>query len=88
MIYREGEPEDIAGSLFLLASDKAGWITGQTITATEAMPSGSEHRDSLELESSNFANLRATFAPLAELPRLDTRPPSVEARRASCSVLV
>ena len=33
VIHREAEPADIAGSVFLLASDEASWITGQTIMA-------------------------------------------------------
>jgi NAD(P)-dependent dehydrogenase (short-subunit alcohol dehydrogenase family) len=33
VIHREAEPADIAGSVFLLAADEAGWITGQTIMA-------------------------------------------------------
>ena len=33
VIHREAEPGDIAGSVFLLAADEAGWITGQTIMA-------------------------------------------------------
>src|ERR1700745_219779 len=33
VIHREAEPTDIAGSVFLLAADEAGWITGQTIMA-------------------------------------------------------
>jgi NAD(P)-dependent dehydrogenase (short-subunit alcohol dehydrogenase family) len=33
VIHREAEPADIAGSIFMLASDDAGWITGQTIMA-------------------------------------------------------
>jgi NAD(P)-dependent dehydrogenase (short-subunit alcohol dehydrogenase family) len=33
VIHREAEPDDIAGSVFLLAADEAGWITGQTIMA-------------------------------------------------------
>jgi NAD(P)-dependent dehydrogenase (short-subunit alcohol dehydrogenase family) len=33
VIHREAEPADIAGSIFLLAADEAGWITGQTIMA-------------------------------------------------------
>lgn len=33
VIHREAEPADIAGSVFLVASDEAGWITGQTIMA-------------------------------------------------------
>lgn len=31
VIHREAESADIAGGVFLLASDEAGWITGQTI---------------------------------------------------------
>jgi len=31
VIHREAEPADIAGSVFLLAADEAGWSTGQTI---------------------------------------------------------
>ena len=33
VIHREAEVADIAGSVFLVASDEAGWITGQTIMA-------------------------------------------------------
>jgi NAD(P)-dependent dehydrogenase (short-subunit alcohol dehydrogenase family) len=33
VIHRQAEPADIAGSVFLLASDDAGWITGQTLMA-------------------------------------------------------
>jgi NAD(P)-dependent dehydrogenase (short-subunit alcohol dehydrogenase family) len=33
VIHRMAEPEDIAGSVLMLASDDAGWITGQTIMA-------------------------------------------------------
>jgi len=33
VIHREAAPADIAGSVFLLAADEAGWITGQTIMA-------------------------------------------------------
>jgi NAD(P)-dependent dehydrogenase (short-subunit alcohol dehydrogenase family) len=33
VIRRDAEPADIAGSVFLLSADEAGWITGQTITA-------------------------------------------------------
>jgi 3-oxoacyl-[acyl-carrier protein] reductase len=33
VIHRLAEPDDIAGSIFLLASEEAGWITGQTIMA-------------------------------------------------------
>jgi len=33
VIHRQAEPADIAGSVFLLASDDAVWITGQTIMA-------------------------------------------------------
>jgi 3-oxoacyl-[acyl-carrier protein] reductase len=33
VIHREAEPADIAGSVFVLAADEAGWITGQTIMA-------------------------------------------------------
>jgi NAD(P)-dependent dehydrogenase (short-subunit alcohol dehydrogenase family) len=33
VVHREAEPADIAGSVFLLAADEAGWITGQTIMA-------------------------------------------------------
>jgi NAD(P)-dependent dehydrogenase (short-subunit alcohol dehydrogenase family) len=33
VIHRQAEPDDIAGSVFVLASDEAGWITGQTIMA-------------------------------------------------------
>ena len=33
VIHREAEVVDIAGSVFLVASDEAGWITGQTIMA-------------------------------------------------------
>jgi hypothetical protein len=33
VIHRQAEPADIAGSVFLLAADEAGWITGQTIMA-------------------------------------------------------
>jgi NAD(P)-dependent dehydrogenase (short-subunit alcohol dehydrogenase family) len=33
VIHREAEADDIAGSVFLLASDDAGWITGQTLMA-------------------------------------------------------
>jgi NAD(P)-dependent dehydrogenase (short-subunit alcohol dehydrogenase family) len=31
VIHRLAEPADIAGSVFLLAADDAGWITGETI---------------------------------------------------------
>jgi NAD(P)-dependent dehydrogenase (short-subunit alcohol dehydrogenase family) len=30
---RVGHPEDIAGVVVFLASDEAGWLTGETITA-------------------------------------------------------
>ena len=33
MIHREADAADIAGGVLLLASDDAGWITGQTIVA-------------------------------------------------------
>src|SRR5580698_9196726 len=33
VIHRQAEPGDIAGSVFVLAADEAGWITGQTIMA-------------------------------------------------------
>jgi len=33
VIHRMAEPDDIAGSVFLLATDEARWITGQTILA-------------------------------------------------------
>jgi NAD(P)-dependent dehydrogenase (short-subunit alcohol dehydrogenase family) len=33
VIHREAEAADIAGGVFLLASDDAGWITGQTLLA-------------------------------------------------------
>jgi NAD(P)-dependent dehydrogenase (short-subunit alcohol dehydrogenase family) len=33
VIHRQAEPDDIAGSVFLLAADEAAWITGQTIMA-------------------------------------------------------
>jgi NAD(P)-dependent dehydrogenase (short-subunit alcohol dehydrogenase family) len=33
IIHRMAEPEDIAGSVLVLAADDAGWITGQTIMA-------------------------------------------------------
>jgi NAD(P)-dependent dehydrogenase (short-subunit alcohol dehydrogenase family) len=33
VIHRQAEADDIAGSVFLLASDDAGWITGQTLMA-------------------------------------------------------
>jgi 3-oxoacyl-[acyl-carrier protein] reductase len=33
VIHRLAEPADIASSVFLLAADEAGWITGQTIMA-------------------------------------------------------
>jgi len=33
VIHREAAPADIAGSVFLLAADEAGWITGQTVMA-------------------------------------------------------
>jgi NAD(P)-dependent dehydrogenase (short-subunit alcohol dehydrogenase family) len=33
VIHRMAEPEDIAGSVLILAADDAGWITGQTIMA-------------------------------------------------------
>ncbi len=33
VIHRMAEPGDIAGSVFILAADEAGWITGQTIMA-------------------------------------------------------
>jgi NAD(P)-dependent dehydrogenase (short-subunit alcohol dehydrogenase family) len=33
VIHRQAEPADIAGSVFLLAADEAGWITGQTLMA-------------------------------------------------------
>jgi NAD(P)-dependent dehydrogenase (short-subunit alcohol dehydrogenase family) len=33
VIHRMAQPEDIAGSVLMLASDDAGWITGQAIMA-------------------------------------------------------
>jgi NAD(P)-dependent dehydrogenase (short-subunit alcohol dehydrogenase family) len=33
VIHRMAEPDDIAGSVLILAADQAGWITGQTIMA-------------------------------------------------------
>ena len=33
MIHRMAEPDDIAGSVLILAADQAGWITGQTVMA-------------------------------------------------------
>ena len=33
VIHRMAEPDDIAGSVLILATDQAGWITGQTIMA-------------------------------------------------------
>ena len=33
VIHREANAADIAGGVLLLASDDAGWITGQTIMA-------------------------------------------------------
>jgi NAD(P)-dependent dehydrogenase (short-subunit alcohol dehydrogenase family) len=33
VIHRMAEPNDIAGSVLVLAADEAGWITGQTILA-------------------------------------------------------
>ncbi len=33
VIHRMAEPDDIAGSILILAADQAGWITGQTIMA-------------------------------------------------------
>jgi NAD(P)-dependent dehydrogenase (short-subunit alcohol dehydrogenase family) len=33
VIHRMAEPDDIAGSVLILAADHAGWITGQTIMA-------------------------------------------------------
>jgi NAD(P)-dependent dehydrogenase (short-subunit alcohol dehydrogenase family) len=33
VIHRMAEPEDIAGSVLILAADEAGWITGQAIMA-------------------------------------------------------
>ena len=33
VIHRMAEPEDIAGSVLILAAEGAGWITGQTIMA-------------------------------------------------------
>ena len=33
VIHRMAEPEDIAGGILMLASDDAGWITGQAIMA-------------------------------------------------------
>jgi len=33
VIHRLAEPDDIAGSVLILAADRAGWITGQTIMA-------------------------------------------------------
>ena len=33
VIHRMAEPDDIAGSVLVLAADQAGWITGQTIMA-------------------------------------------------------
>ena len=32
---RMAEPDDIAGSVLILAADQAGWITGQTIMAND-----------------------------------------------------
>ena len=34
VIHRMAEPEDIAGSVLILAAENAGWITGQTIMAS------------------------------------------------------
>jgi NAD(P)-dependent dehydrogenase (short-subunit alcohol dehydrogenase family) len=34
VIHRQAEPGDIAGSVFVIAADEAGWITGQTILAS------------------------------------------------------
>ena len=33
VIHRMAEPDDIAGSVLILAADQAGWITGQTVLA-------------------------------------------------------
>jgi 3-oxoacyl-[acyl-carrier protein] reductase len=33
VIHRMAEPGDIAGAVVLVASDEAGWITGQSILA-------------------------------------------------------
>jgi hypothetical protein len=33
VIHRMPEPDDIAGSVLILAADQAGWITGQAIMA-------------------------------------------------------
>lgn len=33
VIHRMAEPDDVAGSVLVLAADEAGWITGQTIMA-------------------------------------------------------
>jgi NAD(P)-dependent dehydrogenase (short-subunit alcohol dehydrogenase family) len=33
VIHRMAEPEDVAGGILMLASDDAGWITGQSIMA-------------------------------------------------------
>jgi NAD(P)-dependent dehydrogenase (short-subunit alcohol dehydrogenase family) len=33
VIHRMAEPDDIAGSVLIIAADQAGWITGQTIMA-------------------------------------------------------
>ena len=33
VIHRMAEPDDIAGSVLILAADQAGWITGQTVMA-------------------------------------------------------
>jgi NAD(P)-dependent dehydrogenase (short-subunit alcohol dehydrogenase family) len=33
VIHRMAGPDDIAGSVLILAADQAGWVTGQTIMA-------------------------------------------------------
>ena len=33
MVTGMAEPDDIAGSVLILAADQAGWITGQSIMA-------------------------------------------------------
>jgi 3-oxoacyl-[acyl-carrier protein] reductase len=33
VIHRMAEPDDIAGAVIMVASDEAGWVTGQTILA-------------------------------------------------------